>query len=107
VRPPARPPRLTGERPRCAARTPLDGAGCFSSKGFSMLRCIPAALLTAALVAAPASPLVPSAAAQGAAASVSATDIQRLSLALGDAEAEVERAIDRKPDLASRYNKEL
>ena len=72
-----------------------------------MLRCIPAALLTAALAAAPASPLVPSAAAQGAAASVSATDIQRLSLALGDAEAEVERAIDRKPDLASRYNKEL
>jgi hypothetical protein len=71
-----------------------------------MLRCIPAALLTAALVAAPASPLMTSAAAQTA-ASVSDTDIQRLSLALGDAEAEVERAIDRKPDLASRYNKEL
>ncbi|HEX7087248.1 MAG TPA: hypothetical protein VF198_12855 [Vicinamibacterales bacterium] len=68
-----------------------------------LLRYLLAAALAVAFV--PGLVLTPAAAAQG--ASVTDADIQRLSLAISDAEAEVQRAVDRKPDLASRYNKEL
>ncbi len=68
-----------------------------------LLRYLLAAALAVAFVPGPV--LASTAAAQG--ASVTDADIQRLSLAISDAEAEVQRAVDRKPDLASRYNKEL
>lgn len=68
-----------------------------------LLRYLLAAALALAFV--PGSSLVPTAAAQS--GSVTEADIQRLSLAISDAEAEVQRAVESKPDLASRYNQEL